>query len=392
MLVRIRGKGSSPGFMAAVCCLTHTLVVIVILSLPCGAAHAAPAEGAAPSGEEQRAQNAGPGDAAAEQEIAPAAPPTLPLEGAPEAPAQEQPQEPPAAPEEEREETIADVLHGAISRRIISTAGWLDSFFGDERFESELNRSWVKFRYDSFLEEDSKWVQNPDVSLRLVLPQLRRKAHVIISGSRDQDEADELDLFADTSVQRIPLAEERRLTTALQYFIRRTLLDNLSVRFGAKLHSGAPVIFLGPRYRILFPFDPWALRATQEVLWESSKGFESKSRIDFERMLRREFFFRTSLDGVWTEGVHGYSYNLSFFLRHPVGPRQALEYQWVNNFVTRPMDRLEEVVLLVRYREQIWREWLFYEIAPQSRFPRDRSFTATPGILFRIEVVFGVFP
>jgi len=32
---------------------------------------------------------------------------------------------------------------------------------------------------------------------------------------------------------------------------------------------------------------------------------------------------------------------------------------------------------------------MFLELAPQVRFPRDRGFAYTPGILFRIEMVFG---
>jgi hypothetical protein len=32
---------------------------------------------------------------------------------------------------------------------------------------------------------------------------------------------------------------------------------------------------------------------------------------------------------------------------------------------------------------------MFLEFAPQARFPRDRGFEFTPGILFRLEVIFG---
>jgi hypothetical protein len=71
--------------------------------------------------------------------------------------------------------------------------------------------------------------------------------------------------------------------------------------------------------------------------------------------------------------------------------KKAVEYEWVNIFQTQPVNELTEVDLRIRYRQQIWRRWLFFEVAPQYRFPRDRSFEATPGILFRLEAMFGHF-
>jgi hypothetical protein len=35
------------------------------------------------------------------------------------------------------------------------------------------------------------------------------------------------------------------------------------------------------------------------------------------------------------------------------------------------------------------RKWLFFEIVPQLSFPRERDFEAVPGILLRIEGIFG---
>jgi hypothetical protein len=34
----------------------------------------------------------------------------------------------------------------------------------------------------------------------------------------------------------------------------------------------------------------------------------------------------------------------------------------------------------------------FFEISPQARFPRDRNFDITPGILLKVEMFFGVIP
>lgn len=51
--------------------------------------------------------------------------------------------------------------------------------------------------------------------------------------------------------------------------------------------------------------------------------------------------------------------------------------------------RLEQTGLRLRFRKQIWRDWLFYEINPQLVFRNNDDFRATPGIELRLEASFG---
>jgi hypothetical protein len=100
-------------------------------------------------------------------------------------------------------------------------------------------------------------------------------------------------------------------------------------------------------------------------------------------------FFRASTEWVHTEHVDGFVYAFSFSLSHPLSSKAALQYSWVNVFQTKPVNALTEIDLRVSYRKRIWRDWLYYEVMPQYRFPRDRGFEATPGILFRLDMLFG---
>lgn len=300
----------------------------------------------------------------------------------------------PAAPsasaiEDNEDKGLVDALHGGISRGFLTSAVWLDSFFGDERHEEEVNRSQLKVRFDAFREGSGGVVYlRPNFDLRLVLPQLRHKTRLVISGDPNED------VDPSSSPQGSPAAKlakvpEKSVTTALQVVPLETKRSNLSIRAGVKLHSGKLELFLGPRYRYLVHYGPWDVRFTQEERWTTDIGWQVRSRFDFERPLPHDLFFRTSLEGVWTEEAQGYPYALSFLLRQPLDGNRALQYEWVNSFHTRPTDVLIEELFVFRYRQRFWRDWLFLEVAPQARFPRDRGFEYTPGILFRIDMVFG---
>lgn len=311
-------------------------------------------------------------------------------------PKPEQAPAPPAAappPTEEQKPVpgFIDTLHGGISRRILSTADWLDSFFLDERAVKEENHTYVRFRYDVFPEEKSGVRYGPTVDLRLVLPELQKKTHLVFS-SEQPTPAPGAPAEPNTTGAGVGPAPERHATAAIHYFFKSTTEESVVLRVGAVVNLTSPALFIAPRYRLLIPLKPWDFRFSQEVVYRTDTRWQSETQFDLERPLSHELFFRTNVTGIWKEQERGYSYSLNFSVRQPLGASHALNYTWSNSYQTRPVNELTNVGLSVGYRHSFWREWLFYEIAPQVRFPRDRNFDVTPGILFRIEMFFGVTP
>ena len=281
-----------------------------------------------------------------------------------------------------------DELHSEISERLLTTAVRLDSFFADERSVIEDNRSYIRTRLDAFSEERSHATLKPAVDVRLALPQLEKKAHLVFSAEPAETPATTPGSPSIAS-DRIGPTENRNVTTAVHYILRATEQQNFIVRTGAQFTHGTPALFIAPRYRYFIPINPWGVRFTQEVIWKTDSTTQTNTVFDLERQLPRDFFFRTSVGGTWINTSTGYFYSLSFSVRQPLDPKRALDYEWDNSFQTRPIGELTEVFFRVRYRQNFWREWLFFEVAPQYRFPRDREFTGTPGILFRFEMFFG---
>jgi hypothetical protein len=281
-----------------------------------------------------------------------------------------------------------DELHGEITRRLLTTAAWLDSFFADERSLQEDNRSYIRARCDAFTEEGSHATFKPTVDLRLALPQLEKKAHIVVSAEPAETPA-ATPSSPSIASDRIGPTEDRNVTTAVHYILRATEEQNFVVRSGAQFTHGTPVLFIAPRYRYFIPINSWGFRFTQEVIWKTDTTTQTNTVFDLERQLPYNLFVRTSAGGTWIDTSKGYFYSLSFSVRQPLDPRRALEYEWSNSFQTRPVGELAEVFFRVRYRQNFLREWLFFEVAPQYRFPRDRDYSGTPGILFRLEMYFG---
>ncbi|MBI4745822.1 MAG: hypothetical protein HY786_04605 [Deltaproteobacteria bacterium] len=283
---------------------------------------------------------------------------------------------------------LVDQMHVGLSNGLLSTAAWLDSFFGDERYVAEENRSYLRALYNAFQEERSKLLLRPTVDLRLVLPQLEKKAHIVFSAEPTESPKDTKTPVT-VSGEQAATTEDRNFTAALEYFIRSVPRETFIIRTGGQISEGQPVLFASPRYRSLVPLDPWDFRFTQEATYRTDTAWQTYTRFDLERELPGDLFFRASINGAWYENRVGYFPNLVFSLRQKIDASHAVDYEWVNNYQTRPITELTEVALRLRYRHSFWRRWLFGEVAPQIRFPREMNFEGIPGILFRLEMFFG---
>jgi hypothetical protein len=281
------------------------------------------------------------------------------------------------------------MLHSEVVRRLLASAVWLDSFFADAEYLKEVNNSYVRFRYEIFKEERSSVTFRPAVDFRLALPELEKKTNLVFSADPAEPAAGAAGAPVRTAAERFGTSAQSSVTAALQYIFHQDAQTSFLVRTGFQFVKLSPVIILAPRYRLLMPLDTWAMRFTQEVIWKSRGSWQSDTRFDFERPLPYELFFRTSIDGVWAAQKNGYAYSLAFALHQPLDPTHALDYEWINSYDTYPTGVLTEVALRVRYRHSFLRDWLFFELAPQVRFPRDANFDSTAGILFKLEVFFG---
>jgi hypothetical protein len=295
------------------------------------------------------------------------------------------------------EDLLADRLHQTISRGILKTAETIDGFFYAPRTEIEDNRTTFKLTLDLFAEADEGAQLGTGTRLKLVLPGFQDRLHLVLAGDPKEDdkllgeridEAPEAGLEADEDTDGV--------SAALRYFALDDIKRNLSISAGVRIRDSQLVGFPEVRYRRAFDPDdmPMAFRFQQRVVWYTDEGWQESTAIDMDLMLLGRFLWRSSLEGVWAEEAlradcWGYRYDLRFTLFQPLWKRAALRYEWNNEFNLCTVDQLDRILLRVRYRQNIWRPWLFFEAAPQLSFPESDDFSATPGILFRLEAILG---
>jgi len=274
-----------------------------------------------------------------------------------------------------------------ISAGVLNTARWLDSVFGDDRYFEEENKSYLRLRLSGFWEKDENFDLNMATKIKLSLPETENRLHLIIGGDLD-DEEDTRNVHSEHISKQLEKSNEDNVFLGLQYTLLKTIKRNIKSGAGMRFRNGVPIFHVMTRYRYLKKLGLWQFRATERVRYFTMDGWESKTSFDLERPFSGKFFYRTTLDGLWFEDEHGFFYNIIFSLFQPIDNERSLVYDWINAFETYPEHKLKEVVLRARFRQRIYKKWLFLEIAPQIRCPGDSDYEINPGFTVMLESFF----
>ncbi|HHO67645.1 MAG TPA: hypothetical protein ENK12_01320, partial [Gammaproteobacteria bacterium] len=179
----------------------------------------------------------------------------------------------PAAPEQ----SAVDVAHDVLSDSVNAAARWFDAFFDDPRVEQEAAYSRVKLSGGALLEAGERAEFKGRVNASITLPRTRRRLKLIIS----RDDADRP--LQEQDIRDTTFAANQESTAGLQYSVKATSRTDFSWRLGARL-GGNREVFTGPRYRKTLDFEPWLARFTESLFWGTRRGWQSRTRLDFDRV------------------------------------------------------------------------------------------------------------
>lgn len=280
-----------------------------------------------------------------------------------------------------------DKAHAAACRAVGEAAQWLDSFFDDDTFVEEENRSQVRVSMTTEYTRFEDFDFRPRVHVRLKLPEAEERVNLIFSYS--DDEEFKLDDDPLSPAQAVRTGEDREeMNASLRWFVSESLRKNISVSGGMSLNY----LYTGLRYRRYYDYGSWQGRLVEQFRYYTDDGFENNLHYDIERRISKYWFFRTSVALNWFEETNGLPHFLAFSLDQVLAEDKAVRYEWINAFETSPSYRMEDLKLRARYRQRFYRDWLILEIAPEVSFPYEHNREFNPGIVIKLEADFSPTP
>ncbi len=291
----------------------------------------------------------------------------------------------------------ADKTHLYLSENVCGAALWFDSFFADERDVAENVDRYVRVIGSTVWDKEDGFDASARITARMDFPWFKKKLHLLLENESESDARDVLSGGTDSKVgdPTVGLRKQPKETTlSLRWHVLQERASAFSLRAGLRVSPSSPGVRLKARYRYTYGLGERMLaRFTQQVFWHPKDQFGENSRVDLERLLTPRNLLRWSLvGGKSQENSDGFEWTASLNLFRNITRKKAFSVgAWVSGH-TEPRREMANYGFSARYRQNVYRKWLFLEVEPSMSWRVDEAgdhYEPTPAIIFRVEMQFG---
>lgn len=277
-----------------------------------------------------------------------------------------------------------DEAHEAVSRRVEAISLWLDRFFAGDRIYQEATGTYARIGTYVRLGESGDSTVGGDLRAKLDLPNTEQRLQLLLEGEPD----DEPTRFHDARDNPLRIAQDTTYSAAVRSNLRRTEAWSISTDAGVKFRTPLDP-FARLRVRRSFLAGEWVLRATQTLFWFDSDGTGAGTLLEVERPLTKPLFFRSGSQAVWYKRKDAFDVRQSLQWFHVLSRRRGLIYEASVFGSTEPHMRADTYLLNLRYRQLVYRDWLFVEVTPQIVYERENHFDPHHVVTVTLEATFG---
>lgn len=269
-----------------------------------------------------------------------------------------------------------------VNTKFCEPALWFDNYFANDRiFQEGVAGTYIQLRNDFIYDEEEKFELKIRLKASIELPGTENRLRLTFEGDEDEDLRD--------------IAPGGGADASNSLGMQLDLVKSARSKFSVTASLTPRLRF---RYRYTYPItNAITMRLTQDI--QTEKGINStRTRIDYEHLLWKNFLFRSSSEGEITDEFDGVDWLQAFVMYQKISNKTSVAYETSVNGITEPETLALNYRVGIRYRKNFHREWLFYEIAPDYTWPvtlsEDRSLVEIDRrskwrILLRLEIHFG---
>lgn len=270
-----------------------------------------------------------------------------------------------------------------IYKKDIKDENLIDQFFKNKKYIDETEKSFLRIRLGTLFQSKDSTLFQYKISARVPLNRTKRNFQLFI----DDIEKNYLNntLYGEDTSSTPEIG--------ISYFAPRRYGIKSKYSIGARSFSA----FIRARYSRLFKVGEWVIEPTQQFKYSTKYHFEEETNLYIDRKINKLSLFRTSLYRKTGDDIRGMDYRIAFSYYFAPEKKHGLsltQHFWGNTRYTclikpEPYGGISDYVTSFRWRQQIWREWIAYEIQPAISFHRQYDYEANYMLRFNLDFYFG---
>src|SRR5690606_3330243 len=216
--------------------------------------------------------------------------------------------------------------------------------------------STLRLRTEQEWDEIDGWDSGLSLRGKVHLPKLNKRVALLFSDDDELTGADDLLIDRQDSPDDVALQ-----VTARE---RKHYRVDFKVGLRSSLHPKASM-----RYRYEYPLMETLIgRFSEEVLYRGDDGFGSRTRVEFDKILGENKVVQWYNRVDWEEEENGLSWNTGVSLNRRLSDKRAIGYYVAASGDTHPDYFTTSYGLGLRYRQNIYKHWLFAEVQPSDHW------------------------
>lgn len=255
---------------------------------------------------------------------------------------------------------------------------FVDTFFSEDIITDDVKGSRAKFSFYTRRELGEPVDYKFGVSVKMVFPHTNERLKLLLE-SDEEANAREAD--------PIESVENADYSAALRFIINES--DKWKTNIDTGIRWGFPPdLFVRFRARRFSYFSEWEMKVTQVVSYFTKEGWRETTQVQGNYPINIEKQFRLSARADYLLNDGYFTLNYGAGLYHRLSGKAALGFVASASGDTEKTATFNQYVAGVRYRRQIWKNYVFAEVSPEFLWTSDNDYESTPVLMFRIETVF----
>lgn len=253
---------------------------------------------------------------------------------------------------------------------------FMNMLFDEELLDQEIRGNSARISASSYRVKDELTEYKIGLGVNIILPHTNERLNLLIS-SEGEDEGNEPDI--------IRSAERAEYVAALRFIIRESKRWRIDADAG--INWGLiPDPYTRIRARRPIEYGFMKFRFTQEINYYTKEGYgeETDLRFDFLVSEQKLLRFETAASYLVNDDYFKLKYGAGLF--NQVSDKFAYVLQaGASGNTEGDGATFDRYTTGIRFRRQIYKEWMFFEIHPQMIWAAEYDWNHRPALLVRIE-------
>ncbi len=281
--------------------------------------------------------------------------------------------------------SLIDQPHKYFSSGIHSFTRTIDEFFSDEKVEYETNGSYLRLTLDSVFSEGGNRGFVGNAKARIVLPNTQQKMRLVFE-SDPHEGRDEINPELEETL--LDAAQDKSYFAGLEAVLGEYKYWKIRPSIGLRLNSKLELLTRIRANRFYNINDNWSVYLRNSLYRYSSSGYGFKTSLELDRKIFDKLFFRSTTSGRWEEENELWESSQLLSLTHSMDAKRALIYQLGVFGISEPRVFATDYLLQLRYRKQLYSNYLFMELSPKIVYDHEDNFEPVFSFTVRGEIIF----